>query len=314
MSGTRTHKSEKAGRGVIRWATGFTAAMLVMLLPSVAMSAGGYLRWDAQSHRVDADLTDWKLARVVQEVARQSGWEIYAEADLTRRVSVRFQNLSEGEALSHILGNLSYAVVRPDEPPRLYIFATSMSAARTRVEFADQGRESDSPALKAALERMKPENLTESHRLDVEAFGTNAVADLTAGLSSPDPEVRRAAAAALGFFGEAAEPSVDSLITALSDADLQVQLRSAAALGQLRLAPDRVLPLLVQNLQHTSPVVRAWNADAIANFGPLPADRADGIVTLLQQGLNDTSPMVRSHYEQAIARLNQPVPAGEAEP
>lgn len=288
---------------------------LVWLAFGLHAQGADHLQWNRESHRVNANLDGWKLARVVQEVARQSGWEVYAEAGLTRKVSVKFKDLPTGVALRRFLGDLNFAVMpRRDGAPRLYVFETSKSAARTRILVERQERSEFPPAIRAALERLKPENLPDSHRIDFQAFGTNAVAELMAGLSSPNPEVRRATADALGHFGEQAKPAVESLVTGLGDTDLQVQLRSAAALGRLGQEPQLVLPLLIRNLQHPMPVVRAWNADAIGQFRSIPKEHAAAIATRLSQGLEDSSPMVRPHFEKTLARFSSPSPPGKREP
>lgn len=279
---------------------------MALLLQSATLFGADYIRWHDDSKRVDAHLSGWKMARVVQEVARQSGWEVYAEAGLTATVDTQFENQPVGRALELMLGRLNFATLPGrDGVMRLYIFETSAQAARVRVLVPQQDPAPMSMAVQAALRRLEGERLAQSHRLDPAEFGTNAVAELSTGLRSPDPEIRAASASALGFFDTAAASAIDPLIEAMDDEDLKVQLNATMSLGQLGQAPERVLPSYLERLNDPSlsSVARAWTVSAIARFEPLPDRYADQLRSLLESGLQDSSRMVRAHCREALGRL-----------
>lgn len=290
---------------LLHWAV---VGLLAGILQAATVCGSDYIRWDADNGRVDAHLTDWKLAKVVQEVAQQSGWEVFAEAGLTTRISTEFENQPAGRALELLLGRLNFAIFPGDEgTTRLYIFETTARTARTRVLVRQPTARESSTAVQAALRRVQPEHLAQSHRIDRDSFGTNAVAELIAGLSSKDPEARSASASALGYFGEQASPAIEPLIDALSDEDIRVQLSSTMALGQLGQSPELVLPAFVQGLeaQDAPAVLRAWTASAIGRFGSLPPFYSEQLRPLLQAGLEDPSGMVRLHCGEVLEQLDQ---------
>lgn len=90
-------------------------------------------------------------------------------------------------------------------------------------------------------------------RAAVEALrrmGPAAVPALIQGLADADPEVRYAAAAALGEIWSAAEPAVPALIPVLADVHPDVRRAAAWALGEIGSAAE---PALTRVLSDAAP-------------------------------------------------------------
>jgi HEAT repeat protein len=75
-------------------------------------------------------------------------------------------------------------------------------------------------------------------------FCTKRLPGALADLASPDPDVRRGAAAVLGGFGPHSAPAVPALARSLDDRDASVRIASAIALGLIGTAARDALPAL----------------------------------------------------------------------
>lgn len=167
--------------------------------------------------------------------------------------------------------------------------------------------------------------------------GQASVPVLTEALADDEPQVRAAAAEALGKIGQgsaAALPQlflvvrdrdatvrlktvealpnisrdtsiVDALVGAFSDSAPEVRRAAAAALGALSMSTSRSITALVRALTDSSAAVRAAAALALAEIGP-PA--RDSRVALLA-ARRDSSPQVRRVVEDALRRI-----AGDTSP
>lgn len=161
--------------------------------------------------------------------------------------------------------------------------------------------------------------------------GQASVPALTEALSDREPEVRAAAAEALGKIGQASvtalpqifllvrdpDPTarlkavealpniardtsiVDPLVVALSDSAPEVRRAAAAALGALGTSTTKSITALAQALKDSSAAVRAAAALALAQIGP-PA--RDSRVALLA-ARRDPSAQVRRVVEDALRRI-----------
>ena len=91
------------------------------------------------------------------------------------------------------------------------------------------------------------------------ALGGPGVAELTAQAQSPDPDLRREAALALGkhqLGGESAKEAL-AVLAGLLRSDTEPLVRSAAATSLGRLGGEESVPALVEGLSDQSPLVRA---------------------------------------------------------
>ncbi len=117
------------------------------------------LRWQVQSNRVDATLRDVPLPKVLAKIARATGWQIFLEPGTQREVSATFTNLPPREALSRLLGSLSFIhVPQPKAPGKLLIYRSSADAATEEVEAGseDEYTLEPGPIPNELIVRLKP--------------------------------------------------------------------------------------------------------------------------------------------------------------
>ena len=89
---------------------------------------GGSLAWRAD--RVSADLKNCQLPQLLEQIASESGWQVFVEPGASYAASTKFKDLPVQEALRMLLGKLNFAVVpQSNAPARLYVFHTSMNQA-----------------------------------------------------------------------------------------------------------------------------------------------------------------------------------------
>ena len=118
----------------------FRCWMLTLLvLIGINSSAVGTnsLYWDRENERVSADVRDWELVPMLEEVAAQSGWNIFLEPDYSHKASVKFKGLSPGEALRRLLGEMNFSMMpQTNGQQRLYVFRTAMGNATQQMKFS----------------------------------------------------------------------------------------------------------------------------------------------------------------------------------
>ncbi len=120
-----------------RWGRAAFTLALAGALGGPARAADSLL-WDKQRQRVDANIQTWDVVKVLQRVAASTRWQIYLQPGTKDVVPTRFRNLSEGEALRRLLGDLSFVQVpRTNGPPRLYVFRTSRDDATQRIQIPE---------------------------------------------------------------------------------------------------------------------------------------------------------------------------------
>src|SRR5262245_46566978 len=89
-----------------------TAALLFLALAGAsAAAASGTLRWRTDRNQVDADIDGWPLATLLEEIATDTGWQLYVEPGTTLTVRARFEQLGAAEALRRLLPGLSFALL-----------------------------------------------------------------------------------------------------------------------------------------------------------------------------------------------------------
>lgn len=110
---------------------GIAAAILWAALSSTCPSAtADTFTWDNQQGKVKADVRDWSLTKVLQNIAAATGWHVYVEPEAETTISVKFKWLTIGDALRRLLGGFNYALVpETNGVMRLYVFRTSMADA-----------------------------------------------------------------------------------------------------------------------------------------------------------------------------------------
>ena len=117
---------------------GVTAVLLVLPCPAL-LSAEVALGREKQT--LTADLRGVPLGDALKLVGERMGWNVFVEPGLeTRRVSTRFTDLTVGESLRRIMGELNYALIRGsgENVSKLLVYATSASSATQEIELSEQ--------------------------------------------------------------------------------------------------------------------------------------------------------------------------------
>jgi hypothetical protein len=93
--------------------------------------AGGKFSWNEETRRLDVDIENWPLRRVLEEVATCTGWEIECPDTVNRTVTAKFKNLPASDAMSRLLGDLSYTTLPTASGSRLRILDPTAPTAST---------------------------------------------------------------------------------------------------------------------------------------------------------------------------------------
>ncbi len=115
------------------------------------------------------------------------------------------------------------------------------------------------PGLTAALQRDDPDVRRAAARA-IGKIGPVAIPQLAGPLADPNPAVRRAAVEALGWMGE---PAVKPLIVALGNEAPEARAAAARALGRLGPKAKAAGPKLIETINDRNPEVREAVAKAI---------------------------------------------------
>jgi hypothetical protein len=140
----------------------------IFLLFMVALCSAGMawaastnsLVWNAAADRVSADIRGEALWPLLEDIAHQTGWQIFVEPGIDQKADVKFSSQPSGEALKKLLGNLNFAFVpKTNEASHLYVFATRRENATRQVADAAVGLGKTVPAKHVANEllvKVKP--------------------------------------------------------------------------------------------------------------------------------------------------------------
>jgi hypothetical protein len=133
--------------------------LLLWLLGFLAMTplkAADTLNW--QTNSVSADIKSTDLTTVLEKIAAATGWHVFVEPETLHTVSTKFKNLSPGEALHKLLGDVNFFLLPDTKQPKLYVFRTRMQNATRMVHPAPIGpKEAKSKVIPNELiVRLKP--------------------------------------------------------------------------------------------------------------------------------------------------------------
>ena len=110
--------------------TCFQLLITVIFLMVAVSRAASSVTWDVARDRVTADVQKQPLFQTLEDIAHQTGWHIFVEPEAARVVDVKFKNVSGGEALRKLLGNLNFAFVpMTNQASQLYVFMTAQGNA-----------------------------------------------------------------------------------------------------------------------------------------------------------------------------------------
>ena len=106
---------------------------LCLWLPLAALAADS-LEWNKDKERLSADVRRTSLHELLEQMSTRTGWQVFLEPGTTHTSSVKFKDLSAGEGLRLLLGDLNFALVpQTNGSPRLYVFRTGMDMATEKV-------------------------------------------------------------------------------------------------------------------------------------------------------------------------------------
>ncbi|HXT13387.1 MAG TPA: S8 family serine peptidase [Candidatus Angelobacter sp.] len=110
----------------------------MLLFSNTRASAADTLNWNTNNNIVSADIQSVPVSRLLAGIAKHTGWEIFLEPHVTHTVSTKFADLSAGEALRMLLGDLNFAMVpQTNGPLHLYVFRTSRRSATQLIRPED---------------------------------------------------------------------------------------------------------------------------------------------------------------------------------
>jgi HEAT repeat protein len=134
--------------------------------------------------------------------------------------------------------------------------------------------------------------------------GQTSVPVLTEALSDRDPQVRAAAAEALGNIGQVAAPALPKLYILLRDIDADVRRKAVEALPNIS-SDTSMIGLLIGALSDPTPEVRRSAVTALGALG-MPTDR---VIGALAHALTDSWAAVRAAAALALAQIGPPARA-----
>src|ERR1043166_9213927 len=128
----RVHRVSAVCSGLLLWRPVVIIVVLALLgLPAKADK----LNRNTSKGRVTADIKGTELLPVLEQVAAETGWKVFVEADtIHNRVSASFTDANTGQALKLLLGDVNYALVPQNTgSSKLYVFRTSQGNATVAV-------------------------------------------------------------------------------------------------------------------------------------------------------------------------------------
>jgi hypothetical protein len=134
-------------------------ALAIALLAATPAWAANSLTWETNRNLVSADITAGTLIPMLERIAAVTGWHVFVEPDTGCSVSAKFNNLSPGEALHLLLGDLSFALVpETNTNPKLFVFRTTMKNATQLVRPVNdvESRASGKLISNELIVRLKP--------------------------------------------------------------------------------------------------------------------------------------------------------------
>ncbi|WP_445172911.1 HEAT repeat domain-containing protein [Microcoleus sp.] len=126
-----------------------------------------------------------------------------------------------------------------------------------------------------------------------------AISSLLLRLEDANEDVRREAAGAFYWLGNASETVISALLLRLQDENKDVRGQAAQALGRLGNASETVINALLLLLQDRNHAVRLFAARALGKFG----NASEAIISALLLRLENGGNSVRHHTAEALGNL-----------
>ena len=147
-------------------------------------AAGTSLTWNTNQNVVSADIQSLPVARLLGGIARHTGWQIFLEPNVSHTVSTKFKELSSGQALRMLLGDLNFALVpQTNGPTHLYVFRTNMGNATQMIRPEDL-------VSKVSHSGKIPNELVVTMKPGAKIEGLDCVQDAKSSLARSRPSIR----------------------------------------------------------------------------------------------------------------------------
>ncbi|MDB6109468.1 MAG: hypothetical protein JWR69_1218 [Pedosphaera sp.] len=144
-----------------RWLGVVCLWFLLLFAAAPRLAVADTLVWHKEKDRVDADIQNWDLVKLLENVAGTTGWHVFLEPDTAHKVSAKFNNLSTGEALRSLLGDLNFVVVpQTNAASRLYVFRTSRQNASRAIRAVARASAPAKPIPNELIVTLKPGSKT----------------------------------------------------------------------------------------------------------------------------------------------------------
>ena len=187
-------------------------------------------------------------------------------------------NPNKRERAIRALGRIGPAAI--DELPAMLAATRAANGAPVYAEALAEIGPKALPALLDILQKSKPAEAKWVLPV-LQNFGPSAMPVLSEALQSTNPELRAAAAAAVGEMGRDGAVAAPRLFALSKDANPTVQTAALRALVALHADPGRLKPLLETALTSESPDVRKAAAAGVASLGGAATLGVDGLLVLL---------------------------------
>jgi hypothetical protein len=118
-----------------RYTSAVMCSCLLFWLASVSGVGGAdSFVWNNQTDRVTADVRGMSVTNLLERVARETGWQVFLEPGIPHQASTRFKDISSGDALRKLLGDLNFALIpQTNSASHLYVFRTAIGRATQRI-------------------------------------------------------------------------------------------------------------------------------------------------------------------------------------
>jgi hypothetical protein len=108
--------------------------------PGLAVATDS-LDWNTNRNRVTADIKSENLVNLLERIAATTGWHVLVEPETFHTVSAKFKDLTPGDALHLLLGDVNFALVPgTNASSRLFVFRTAPEHATQLVVPVNFGR------------------------------------------------------------------------------------------------------------------------------------------------------------------------------
>ncbi len=116
------------------WIPPLILACLAAEVRSAPPASRPAILWHPDRQRMDGNMEGLSLPGALGKLSAATGWRVFLEANTKAEVSAKFKDVTAGEALKLMLGNLSFAIVsQTNGPSKLIVYRTAASLATNMI-------------------------------------------------------------------------------------------------------------------------------------------------------------------------------------